>query len=299
MTTVAQAVQEAKALLYSTARVEQNRLTAALDASVTLVTFTYPLRGIVPGAKFTIDEEMFYVWSTSDSGGTAVVERGFLGTTAASHAAGTIIDVDPPFPVHTIKDQLRKEIISWPTDVFAVGAVELEASNAYMSQGIDTGIEGDWWHILDIRHAPNASRGYVNNTWSQISQYEVQRNAPVASFASGSAIIFNQQIPSGIVSVIYSKPFDTSTWSDATDLESDVGLLPSMLDIPVLGVCWRLAAFREVKRTFDEAQGESRHADEVPAGTASRAGEYFRAIRNRRIGEEAARLVALYPRRYT
>ena len=238
MTTVADLVEETRSLLYSTAQIEQNKLASTINDTTDTVQFTYSLEGIVPGARVAIEEELLYVWAIDAGTNTATVQRGFQGTTAASHTAGVIADINPPFPFYRIKSELKKEINSWPTDIFAVDSVTVNASESYKTQGIDSGITGEWWHILDVRGTPNANRLYSNAVWQSVPYYEVQRNAPVASFASGTAIILHGPLQTGSVVISYSKPFDTSTWDDATDLETDVGLLDSMLDIPVMGAAW-------------------------------------------------------------
>lgn len=299
MPTVSDLVEETRALLYSTAHTEQNKLAVTVDSSTDSFQFSYSLRGIVPGVRVSVEEEVVYVWAVDKGTNTATVQRGYQGTTAASHTSGAMVDINPPFPLHRIKSELKKEINSWPADVFAVDTTTVTVSDSYRTQGVDSGISGEWWHILDVRSSPLDHRTYSSSVWSSVPHYEVQRNAPVADFASGTALILHGGFNTGSVVVTYSKPFDTSTWDDGTDLESDVGLMDSMLDIPVMGAAWRLASVREVKRTLDEAQGESRYAEEVPPGSSTRAGEYFRAVRNARLGEETARLMSIYPRRHS
>jgi hypothetical protein len=74
---------------------ERNRVATGIDASTTTVTFEFALSGLREGSVFEIGSEQFYVWTVNSSAKSAVVQRGFNGTTAASHSAADIVTVNP------------------------------------------------------------------------------------------------------------------------------------------------------------------------------------------------------------
>jgi hypothetical protein len=86
---------------------QKNKLSASINATTTSVVATYDLDGLRPGSVFEIDSEMFYVWASTSGSKTLTVERGFNGTTAASHSAGALITVNPRFPRAQILEALN------------------------------------------------------------------------------------------------------------------------------------------------------------------------------------------------
>jgi hypothetical protein len=72
------------------------------------------------------------------------------------------------------------------------------------------------------------------------------------------------------------------------------GLQSTAHDIPVLGAAYRLMMFRELKRSFTEAQGEPRRAAEVPVGSSLTALRGIQAFRQSRIDAERERLNKTY-----
>jgi len=62
-----------------------------------------------------------------------------------------------------------------------------------------------------------------------------------------------------------------------------------------LGAQIRLMSPREIKRNFTESQGDTRRADEVPAGSVAGSVSNLLRLRRDRIQAEAARLARAYP----
>jgi hypothetical protein len=62
-----------------------------------------------------------------------------------------------------------------------------------------------------------------------------------------------------------------------------------------LGAQIRVMAGREVKRNFTESQGDTRRAEEVPAGAVGGSILNLQRLRRDRIQAEAARLNRQYP----
>lgn len=297
MPTVLDLVNETRRQLTGSTRSQKNKLNGALLVGSTTFTFTYSLN-FGAGSMLSLDDELVYVWSVDTATKTAVVERAQLGTTAAAHADGTLVEVNPEFPKVRIKQALKDDILSWHNDLFQVASVSASVSSAYLSQGINVGVSDDWHYILDVRLDTTSNKeASYSKSWPQV-KFEVIRNADTTDFTNGAAIVITEPVPTGNVRITYAKRFDCSTFDDSTDVEAAVGLGPTMLDIPPLGAAWRLETPREVKRTQTYAQGDSRVADEVEAGAILRTGQFLKVIRDQRINEERARLRAKYPVRH-
>lgn len=289
-TTVASRVERVRRYLGTTRRT-LNRLAAGITASDTSLTLALPNKGVSLGSVLAIDDELLHVWDVSST--TVDVERGFGGTTAAVHAINAVIEVDARFPRVDIKDALREEIDSWPVTLFTVTTATLTAS--LTSRAIDLALGGNqFYFVIDVRREPYPGE----RTWVAV-EGRVERNLPTADFASGSALfVYDLPEQTRRLQVTYAKPFSTTVFTDATDLEATVGLAPYMVDIPVFGAAWRLLAGQEAERSNMRRQGEPRTAEEVPPGFALSTAAGMQKLRDKRISEAAERLRAQYPIRF-
>lgn len=306
--TVGDLVTQTRRLITGTARGALNQLNADINSSVTTLNCTYDLgANVVKSAYLTIDDEILYVWSVDSSTKTVTVARAQLGTTAASHTASTIIEVGARFPKPLIRDALYDEINSWPKQVYATAATNLDVgTNSY---GVDLGtIPSTFYDVLQVLKKPivNVSNRYdtLATLWKNVG-YRVERHLDTAEFASGAALFLNDAWSGGYrLRVVYSRPFDLSGFStDATSLTAAVGtglgMEPSMTDIAPYGAAWRLVSGREVLRTATEAAGEARAAGDVAQGSIIRAASALEQFRDKRLAEEANILLARHSWRRT
>lgn len=254
----------------------------------TTITFGLAMNGIAAGATVGIEQEIVFVKSAS--GQVATVSRGWLGTTAAAHSSGTMAEVQPRFPRYQILKALRDEIQSWPDSLYQIATVQLSGSTTTRAYNL-TGVT-DFHRIIEVRRSPYST----STSWPVVRNYTVDRYANASDFTSGVALFVGEDFSEAVdLRVTYAAPFDLLTFDETTDVQNDVGLANSMLDIPVLGAAWRLLAPREAKRTFTEAQSEPRLSEEVPPGSTIRAAAGLKMLRDQRIDEEAARLAKKTP----
>lgn len=283
-------VNETFTLLRSMARPELNRLTSDPGSGGTTITFDFAAGGITKGAYLSIDYEIIYVWSVT--GQVATVARGQLGTTAAAHAIGALIYVNPLFSAFGMLRALNEELqsLSSPTNgLFRVATVTLTSNAAKTGYDL-TGTTA----IIDVIGVTFDDVGPWNN-YPQIRSWRLGRNLPVSDFPSGNGlIVYDTPLPGRPVVVTLKVPYAAMT-AATTDVTVTTGLHPEALDILPLGAAARLVAPREVKRSFADSQPESRAATEVPPGTARGAAAGLLSLRNQRIKEEAARLQVAYP----
>lgn len=292
MTTVADLIQETRRHLVGDSRFEFNKLNGSLDGSTDQVVCEFDLAGIVPGSYICIEDELMYVWSVDTGTKTATVERGVLGSTATTHADNLLVEVNPRFDRFTIKEKLKQEILSWPSEVYAVDTVDINAAEEYWAQGIDLGVSSIT-HILQVRHKPDTIQdtnlsNYSQN-WPTVKFWDLVFNPP-SDMAANHGLVINERVPTGTIHVVYAKPFDVSTFDDATDVEVAVGLATSQIDIASIGAAWRLMTTREIARTDMRARRLSRDEDGVPPNFISNVTERLKQVRDKRIGEEMQRL---------
>jgi hypothetical protein len=289
-TTVGELIIDTRRLLGGAGRGQRNRLTDVLSTTIDQFSVDFPLKGLSTGVYITIDDEMMYVYAVDGTTQNVTVERGVLGTTPATHAAGTFIEVSVRFPKPFIRQALEDEIRSWPGEIYTTETLALTAVSSRPDLDL-TGIDTNFYRILEVLGAPKPGE----YRWRELS-YRIERNMDTGDYSSSVALILTHSPPvSGRVRVTYGKPFTlTAFGTDATTIAS-IGLTSSMLDIPPLGAAARLLGPREIVRTDSGAQGEIRIPEEVPPGYTVQTGTTFLQLRNLRLAEEARRLLNQHP----
>ena len=267
---------------------ERNKVAGSLDASQTTVTFQYGLGGLREQTVFEIGQEQFYIWSSNASSKTVEVERGFNGTSPSTHSANAVALVNPRFPRHRVMDQLNSELIDLSSPLnglFQMKTVDLSYNGSDRMINM-TGV-GDMIDLYDVRYR------YLNDDYPVIRSVRLLRDMPTGDFASGYALAFDDYLRSGSLRVSYKAPYSLFT-SEASTVAS-VGGSDTLDDLLVIGAQMRMIAGREVKRNFTESQGDTRRAEEVPAGAVSNSMVGLQRLRRDRIQAEAARLNRQYP----
>jgi len=289
VTTVATVLNRASRQMLAGVVEERNKLAAALDSSTTSVVVAYDVGGLRTGTVFEVDSELFYVWDANSATKTLTVERGFNGTTAASHASGAIITVTPRFPRAQMLDALNADIddlSSTTNGLFRVGSVDLTYNGS--DRQIDITNSGTILQLLDVRLR------YLADEHPVISAVRLQTGLPTTDFPSGNTLVFDESIMAGTVRVRYKAPF-TRAASEASDLTTNCFVPATCEDIVEMGVILRMMAGREIKRNFTETQNDTRRPDEVPAGSVTNSVANILRLRRERIIAEAGRLKAQYP----
>lgn len=273
-----------------------NKIAGALDNSLVTFTMTYDLNTLGRGSIIEIDLEQIYVFSVTASTKTiGDCIRGFNGTTAASHSSGATVTVAPKFPasrmLQALNDDLR-DLSSPVNGLFQIKTVDITYNPAIM--GYDLTSVTDILSIAEVRYRTTGP----DKAWPQINSYALMRNMPTTGtygdFASGNAVVVYEGGQPGLpIRLRYRAPYASLT-DPANDVLAISGLQTTAHDLPPLGAAIRLAAGREVRRNFDEAQGEPRRAEEVAPTAQLQSTRELVRIRQARINAEAARLVAAY-----
>lgn len=292
MTTAADLIASCKEYLYAGAHDPVNTLNGSHNTSVTTFTFNYELGAIREGAYLSVDLEIVYV--VSASGSTATVIRAQRGTTAATHASGAVVTVNPKFSDFGILRELNNELadLSSPSNgLFKATPVTLTYNAAV--QGYDLTSAAAVLDILTV-HAETVGPA---KAWPEITKYRLKRNFETGDFASTFAIVLYESGQAGRdIRVTYSGPF-TALAAVGDDVQSVAGLPATANDIPPLGAALRLLAVREAQRNFNESQPTTRRAEEVPPGAQFNSARGLIMLRQERIRDEASRLVKAYPQR--
>lgn len=289
MTTAATILNRASRQLLSGVIEERNKLAATINSTDTTVTCTYDLGGLRTGGVFQLGTELLYIWDAVPASKTLTVERGYAGTTAASHTSGAVLTLNPRFPRAQMLDALNSEIddlSSTSNGLFRVVTVDLSYNGSDRQINI-TG-SGTILELLDVRLRYEADDHPV------IRSTRIQTGLPTSDFASGNTLVFDEPVMAGTYRVRYKAPF-TRASTESSDLTTDCFLPATCDDIAEMGVMLRVMAGREIKRNFTESQGDTRRPDEVPAGAITNSITNLQRLRRERIIAEAARLKAQFP----
>lgn len=287
-TTVDDWLWETKRHLYTGAKEKRNKLSSSLSLSATSVSLTYDPGIVQQGTKLSVDLEDMYVWTTS--GNTAEVDRGQFGTTAASHDSGSVVIVDAKFSDAEIFRALNDALRSLSARLFRMRTVDLTYDPVSFAFNLT-----DVTNVRDIYGVYYESVG-ADDDWPEVRGWSLKRNQSTSDFASGFALTIPYADPSSTVRVLYRAPF--AQFSALTDnILATTGLPTSAFDIPPLLAAIQLTDGREIRRNFNETQGDPRRAEEVPAGANLGSNRNLRIRAEQRIMEEHMNLLRAYPLR--
>lgn len=282
-------IEETRRLLFTGQREERNKLAADLSFSATTIPFLYPLGSINRGCKLSIDLEDIYVWGINNQSATPV-DRGQWGTIAAAHVASTVqVNVNPKFSNYEIYAAINNIIQDLSTpDNGLYYMVETELTFNSTINGYDF----PYATALDIYEVRYAIPG-PSNFWPVSREWELSRNMG-PEFASNTALFLKDAFPNRSVVVKVKLPFTILAASMTADVATTF-IPDTALNLLSIGAAYRLTLPREVKRNFDEIQGDTRRNTEVPPGANLGAARELGRLYKDGVTGEAARLNKLYP----
>jgi hypothetical protein len=289
MTTAATILNRASRQLLSGTVEERNKLASTINDSATSVVLSYDLGGFRAGSVFELESELFYIWEANTATKTLTVERGYAGTTAASHTAGVLATLNPRFPRAQMLDALNADIddlSSTANGLFKVVTTNLTYNGA--DRQINLTGATNVIDLIDVRLR------YMADDFPVIRGVRLQRDLPTADFASGYAIVLDEAVMAGTLRVRHKTTFTRAT-SESSDLTTNCGLPSTCDDLVELGVILKMMSGREIKRTFIESQGDTRRPEEVPVGASRDSIANLLRLRRERIIAESGRLKAQYP----
>jgi len=289
MTTAATVIDRTLRQLLSGTVEPRNKLASSINSSATSVVTTYPLEGLRAGQVCEIESELMYIWATDSGTKTLTVQRGFNGTTAASHTADAIITVSPRFPRAQVLEAVNDEIadLSSPMNgLFQVKTVDIDYNGSDTMINL-TGVTA----IIDLL---SVSVRYMVDDYPVARKVRLVRDVPTDDFSTGYALRFDQGVFPGRLRIVYKAPYVTAS-TESSDINTTGGIQDTVTDIVAIGAQLRLMSPREIKRNFTESQGDTRRAAEVPAGAVGSSITNLQRLRRDRIQAEAARLKRSYP----
>ncbi len=275
----------------------QMDLSCELNGAVTATTDSVVLSGSVasantvsPGMVLSVGLECMKVFEWTQNSLTAGVWRGTTGSTAASHAGGSHVFINPKFTQFDIMGALNEELdaLSGPTVLFQVKTLTITYNPVFV--GYDFPVQGDFYDVLAVRYkiAP------PTHNYLPIRKWSVLPNMTDPTYPSGwTLILYDGGWPGLPMHVWYSCGF-THLTSLTQNVQTIAGLPVTANDIPPIGAAIRLVVGREVKRNFIESQPDPRKAPETPPGSVMKSIDGLQSLYLRRIDTEAAKLHRKY-----
>jgi hypothetical protein len=249
------------------------------DLTLTVDDATAASKGIIE-----IDEELLYVKkSVAASGtlqilGTASVAsgRGWRGTTATSHIAGSIVRNNPIFPRSQVKRALLETIKGMNFPVIANETFTFNGSDySYVMPDSLVDVTGVSWELPDS-----------TGVWALIKRWRLDTNY-LDSGTTKQALILNEAPMSGAdVRVQYTKYPTTIT--DNQELTVS-GLPSSCEDVVRLGAMYRLLSTVDPGKVTATSVSADVLDQPVSAGASTSAAKYIFQLYSVRLAEEVAK----------
>ena len=244
-----------------------------------------------------IDEELMWVDSFDRISNTATVSpygRGYLGTTAATHASESKVTISPTFPRFNVKRAINDTVRSLGANIFAVKTATFTFNAAVSTYAFAN---------LNIKNILTISWQSIgpSKEWIPIRRWDWDptANAEAFGYTTGTDIVQTitlGEAPIAGRTVKISYATDPEPFSANTDVYTTVtGLPESTRDVVVLGAAYRLLSFLDPAR----AAQVSPQADEIdskrPYGASQNATKQLYALYSQRLTEETKSQQANYP----
>lgn len=213
--------------------------------------------------------------------------RGYHGTLATSHAAGTRVTIAPTFPRHAIKQAINDTIQAIHPDVFSVGQTTFTWSPSKTTYALPTDAET----VLSVSYERIGS----TQEWVPVRNWRLDSSADVSSFNSTSSLtIYSYVDPGREVKVVYTRKPLTLEFND-DDFALTTGFMDSVKDVIVLGASYRLLSFIDPGRLTYSAPEADTQSGRIPFGSGSNAARYVYALYQQRLADEVKKLKKRYP----
>lgn len=239
-----------------------------------------------------IDEELMWIDSFDRVANTATVSpfgRGYLGTTAATHAADSKVTISPTFPRFAVKRAINDTIRSLGAAIFAVKTTTFTFNAAVNTYAFtDLNIK----NILSITWQSTGP----SKEWVPIRRWDFDAIADATAFGAGAQTITLGEYPTPgrTVKVIYATDPVAFT-ANTDDYVTVTGLPESTRDVVVLGAAYRLLTFLDPARAAQVSPQADETDNKRPYGASQSATKQLYALYTQRLNEETKAQQANYP----
>jgi hypothetical protein len=277
---------------YITSAVSTTTSTSASPLILSLASTDSVGKGILE-----IDEELLWVDSFDRVANTATVSpygRGYLGTTAATHAADAKVTISPTFPRFSVKRAINDTIRSLGANIFAVKTATFTFNAAVSTYAFSN---------LDIKNILTISWQSIgpSKEWVPIRKWDFDSSANPEAFGYTTGTHIVQTVTLGeapisgrTVKVVYAT--DPSPFTSNSEVYKTVtGLPESTRDVVILGTAYRLLSFLDPARAAQVSPQADETDSKRPYGASQSATKQLYALYTQRLNEETKAQQQNYP----
>ena len=243
-----------------------------------------------------VDEELMWVDSFDRISNTATVSpygRGYLGTTAATHASESKVTISPTFPRFSVKRAINDTIRSLGANIFAVKTTTFTfnaavSTYAFANLNVKNILSVTWQEIGPSKE------------WRPVRRWDFDAIANPEAFGYTSTdqvqtITLGEAPISGrTVKVIYAT--DPNPFTSNSEVYTTVtGLPESTRDVVILGAAYRLLSFLDPARASQVSPQADETDSKRPYGASQSATKQLYALYTQRLNEETKSQQANYP----
>ena len=239
-----------------------------------------------------IGEELLWIDTFDRVGNTATVSpygRGYLGTTATTHAADSKVTISPIFPRSSIKRAINDTIRAAGSMLFAVNSTSFtfnaaETTYAFNNLNIQNILSLMWQEVGPSKE------------WRPVRRWSWDSSADETEFGAGAqtVTIGDYITPGRTVKVIYATDPVAFT-TNAQDFATQTGLPESCKDVIILGASYRLLTYLDPARAAQVSPQADETDSKRPYGASQSATKQLYALYTQRLTEETQRQQAQYP----
>ena len=246
-----------------------------------------------------IDEELMWIDSFDRISNTATVSpwgRGYLGTTATTHAQDVKVTISPTFPRYVIKKAINDTIRAVGSSIFAAKVTTFTFNAAKTTYDFnDLNIQ----NILTIMWQSVGP----SEEWIPVRRWSWDSVASSEAFgANAQTVTVGDYItPGRTVKIIYATDPEaftelaTPALTNAQFFETVSGLPSSCKDLIVLGSAYRLITYLDPARAAQVSPQADETDTKRPYGSSQSATKQLYALYTQRLNEETQRQQTLYP----
>jgi hypothetical protein len=244
-----------------------------------------------------IDEELLWVDSFDRVANTATVSpygRGYLGTTAATHAADSKVTISPTFPRFSVKRAINDTIRSLGANIFSVKSTTFTFNAAVSTYAFAN---------LNIKNILTISWQSIgpSKEWVPIRRWDFDPSANPEAFGYTTGTDTVQTITLGeapiagrTVKIVYAT--DPNPFTSNSDVYTTVtGLPESTRDVVILGAAYRLLSFLDPARAAQVSPQADETDSKRPYGASQTATKQLYALYTQRLNEETKAQQQNYP----
>lgn len=246
-----------------------------------------------------IDEELMWVTSFDRVSNTATIApygRGYLGTTATTHAVDAKVTISPIFPRYVVKRAINDTIRAMGTQLLVIGQTTFVFNPSVTTYEL-TDSNGNPLNIENILTMSWQDIG-PSQEWINVRRWTFDSKAASGTWGAGAqTVTVGDYITAGrTVKVNY--VVQPQVMSNGTDVfTTTTGYSETARDVVILGAAYRLLTYLDPAR----ASQISPQADEIDAkrvfGSANSAARQIFALYQQRLKEEIQAFQGQFPTR--